>query len=106
MSLKLYIFWKITCDFTFTEPHCNGWGQRGLVDSAHAWVAPVTSNGYQLDEVEVYCDMDSHNGTGVTVIGKNTYIVLITITVWFIDLFVYEHVGFAPSTSSMQFGNV
>ncbi|XP_076098251.1 SCO-spondin-like [Mytilus galloprovincialis] len=53
------------------EPHCNGWGQRGLVDSAHAWVAPVTSNGYQLDEVEVYCDMDSHNGTGVTVIGHN-----------------------------------
>lgn len=54
----------------YLEPHCHAWRQKGLVDSGFAWVAPVTKEGgYQLDPVEVYCDMNSHGGTGVTVIG-------------------------------------
>ena len=53
----------------FLVINCNGWKTKGLLDSQTALIEPITSNGIQLQAVEVYCDMEMENGVGVTVIG-------------------------------------
>ncbi|CAG2197561.1 unnamed protein product [Mytilus edulis] len=54
-----------------TVINCNGWKTKGLLDSQTALIEPITSNGIQLQAVEVYCDMEMENGVGVTVIDHD-----------------------------------
>ncbi|KAH9492582.1 Contactin-associated protein-like 2 [Bulinus truncatus] len=50
---------------------CTELKQRGLIENVMAEVDPDGPELYSLESVIVYCDMVSHNESGVTVIGHN-----------------------------------
>ncbi|XP_041359749.1 SCO-spondin-like isoform X3 [Gigantopelta aegis] len=50
---------------------CTEWGERGLKESTMAHIDPFKKPEALQQPILVYCDMESEDGTGVTVIGHD-----------------------------------